>query len=80
MESSPHKSNVIGIDEAIEQAGGFGKFQWLYCILTALCYPTSGIFVYNLGYLTLKPVMMCPNEDGGHWLCKDGVRDIGKWH
>jgi MFS transporter, OCT family, solute carrier family 22 (organic cation transporter), member 4/5 len=30
-----------------------------------------GIFIYNLGYLTLMPVMMCPDGSGGVRLWKD---------
>jgi len=56
------------VDEAIEKAGGFGKYQWIYCSLTALCFVPNGLFIYNLGYFTMIPVMMCPDAAGGHFL------------
>lgn len=43
------------VNEAIEAAGGFGKFQWIYVPLVGLSFIPSGFFIYNLNYLTLMP-------------------------
>lgn len=69
------------VDEAIEKAGGFGKYQWIYCSLTALCFVPNGLFIYNLGYFTMIPVMMCPDAAGRHFLWKDESvgRDMQFW-
>ena len=48
----------LTVHEAIEEAGGFGKFQFLYVPLAGIGFISNGFFVYNLNYLTLLPELM----------------------
>ena len=41
---------ILTINEAIEEAGGFGKFQMLYVPLAGLGFILNGFFIYNLNY------------------------------
>jgi hypothetical protein len=52
------------VPDAIEAAGGFGRFQMLYVPLAGIGFIANGFFIYNLNYLTLLPRIMCPNPDG----------------
>jgi len=52
------------VPEAIERAGGFGTFQWIYCSLAGITFMANGFFIYNLNFLTLLPALMCPDPDG----------------
>lgn len=59
------------IDEAIEKAGGFGLYQWIYVTLNILLFCPAGIVIYNLSYLTIVPVLMCPQPGQNDAPCKD---------
>mmetsp|Transcript_14712 Transcript_14712/g.17027 ORF Transcript_14712/g.17027 Transcript_14712/m.17027 type:complete len:139 (+) Transcript_14712:10-426(+) len=61
----------LSMQDAIEQAGGFGKFQCLYVPLAGIGFIANGFFIYNLNYLTLLPEIMCPDGQGGHRPCID---------
>jgi hypothetical protein len=41
--------------EALERAGGMGRFQWFFFFTGILCHCLSGYFYYNLSYLELFP-------------------------
>ena len=56
---------ILTIEEAIEAAGGFGLYQWIYCIITSLLVNPAGILIYNQSLFTLKQIMLCPNPEGG---------------
>ena len=66
------------MEEAIQEAGGFGLFQWIFCTITSLMANPAGIIIYNQSMFTLKQVMMCPNPAGGSYLCEEGDRNISK--
>lgn len=62
----------MSVADAIEEAGGFGRFQMLYVPLAGIGFIANGFFIYNLNYLTLLPKIMCPDPDGtGHRACID---------
>lgn len=63
-ESNQVEIKVYDIDQAIERAGGFGKFQWIYVSLAAVCFDMNGYFLQNLSYLTLIPVLKWPTVSG----------------
>ena len=50
------------INNLIDQAGGFGKYQVLLMILGAIAYPGINFFVYNLAFLELVPKLECLYE------------------
>jgi len=61
----PERFDVFTIEEAMEAAGGFGLYQWIYCVITSLIFMPAGIFIYNQSLFTLKQIMLCPNPEGG---------------
>ena len=71
----------LSVDEAIEEAGGFGRFQFLYVPLAGIGFIANGFFIYNLNYLTLLPELMCPDGDGGQrpWIDEAAHRRDNFW-
>lgn len=59
-----------GINEAIEKAGGFGKFQWTYVGIAGANFLPSGFLIYTLNLLTLPQVYLCPDSEGVEHKCK----------
>lgn len=53
--SVEEKPPVWDVDELIEQAGGFGRMQWLGIFLATISLHGVGFFIYNLGLLELVP-------------------------
>ena len=41
---------TLTLNQALEEAGGFGKFQMLYVPLAGLGFILNGFFIYNLNY------------------------------
>ena len=71
----------LSVHEAIEEAGGFGKFQFLYVPLAGIGFISNGFFVYNLNYLTLLPELLCPDGQGGmrSWIDESTHRRDNFW-
>ncbi|CAI2363877.1 unnamed protein product [Moneuplotes crassus] len=69
------EADVYEVEQAIQAAGGFGKFQWLFCTITILCFVPAGFLTFNLNLLTLKQVMQCLNADGDLVNCDDAGID-----
>ncbi|CAI2364061.1 unnamed protein product [Moneuplotes crassus] len=65
------KYEVYKIEEAIMAAGGFGKFQWIFCTITTLLFVPIALMVYIQSFFTLKQVMQCPNSAGDLVLCDE---------
>ena len=42
----------LSIHEAIDEAGGFGKFQFLFVPLAGIGFISNGFFVHNLNYIS----------------------------
>jgi len=57
-------SPIYSIDQSLEKAGGFGRFQWLMLIYVAIAYQGTSFFISNLAYLELIPRLECKQEDG----------------
>ena len=47
------------IEEALELAGGIGRYQVYVLITCALCYASLGYLAYNLAYLEIYPDYDC---------------------
>ena len=47
------------ISQLLEEAGGFGLFQWLIILYSAIAYHGQNFYVFNLAYLELVPALKC---------------------
>ena len=47
------------IDQLINKAGGFGRFQWLILLFASVAYSGVNFYIYNLAYLQLVPALEC---------------------
>ena len=47
------------INDLLEKAGGFGRFQWLVILYSGVFYHGMNFFIYNLAYLELVPNLKC---------------------
>ena len=57
--SSDDKLQGYDINELIEQAGGFGKYQILLNIFGCIAYQGISFVIYNLAFLELVPKLEC---------------------
>jgi len=47
--------NAVTVDEALEELGGFGRFQIFIFVAFQLAFYVGGYLIYNLVYLELEP-------------------------
>ena len=62
MTSSDDKLQGYDINQLIEQAGGFGKYQILLNIFGCIAYQGISFVIYNLAFLELVPKLECLYE------------------
>ena len=49
----------LTLNQAIDKAGGWGKFQTISLIILTLASSQIGIFTQNIAVLTYMPVILC---------------------
>lgn len=51
------------MDELLDKAGGFGKFQWFTSVVMIIVFSLGGMLSYALVYLELVPLLTCWNGE-----------------
>lgn len=64
---------AYSLDDIITLAGGFGRFQWLMMTFYIMSFWSANFVLYNIDYLTQKPIYLCETEPGSD------VYDICTW-
>ena len=56
-----HSVNVraITVEEALNKAGGFGRFQCIYLVLLVMAMNSAGLVVYGISYYEKAPPYIC---------------------
>ena len=60
--TSDNRLQGYDINQLIDQAGGFGRYQILLIVLGGIAYPGINFFIYNLAFLELVPKLECLYE------------------
>lgn len=50
---------AITVEEALNKAGGFGRFQCLYLVLLVMAMNSAGLVVYGISYYEKAPPYIC---------------------
>ena len=51
--------NAVTVNEALEMAGGYGRFQCILLFLMILSMNSAGFIVYGASYYELDPPYVC---------------------
>ncbi|CAI2363436.1 unnamed protein product [Moneuplotes crassus] len=58
-EEDPSSSKALSVDECIQRAGGFGRFQWVLMLWAGLARQGVSFYFYTLAYSELVPKLEC---------------------
>lgn len=48
----------LTVEQAINESGGFGLYQFINVPLIGVAFILNGFFMYNLNFMTLLPTLM----------------------
>ena len=79
-ESLIYEASPITIDDALDQIGGYGLFQFLTTLACTLIRSSGQYFFLGFGFLTLKQRYVCFAEDGSLYQCSIETVCQGRVH
>ena len=54
---------AVTVDQALDQAGGYGKFQCFLLLMMIFAMNSAGFIVYGVSYYELDPPFICQYKE-----------------